>query len=45
MKHLTYGLPQLNLDSKTKTPAVAFGDSEKEHQVVFRGGELVQVGT
>ncbi|CAM9118714.1 unnamed protein product [Sphacelaria rigidula] len=42
VKHLTAGLPQLNLDSKTKTPPVAFGAAENEHQVIFREGELLQ---
>lgn len=43
LKHLTAGLPQLNLDGKTKTPEVAFGKAEQEHIVVFREGELLQV--
>lgn len=43
LKHLTAGLPQLNLDGKTKTPEVAFGKAEQEHMVVFREGELLQV--
>lgn len=43
LKHLTAGLPQLNLDGKTKTPEVAFGKAEQEHVVVFREGELLQV--
>lgn len=42
-KHLTAGLPQLNLDGKSKTPMVAFGKSEQEHVIVFREGELLQV--
>lgn len=43
VKHLTVGLPQLDLNGKTKTPAVAFGKAEQEHVVIFRGGELLQV--
>lgn len=43
LKHLTEGLPQLNLSSKTKTPAVAFGVAEMEHEVIFCQGELLQV--
>lgn len=43
LKHLTAGLPQLNLDGKAKTPLVAFGPSELEHLIVFREGELLQV--
>ena len=43
LKHLTAGLPQLNLDGKAKTPEVAFGKAEQEHVVVFREGELLQV--
>lgn len=43
LKHLTEGLPQLNLESKAKTPAVAFGKAEKEHVVISRQGELLQV--
>lgn len=43
LKHLTAGLPQLNLDSKTRTPAVAFGAAENEHLVIIRQGELLQV--
>lgn len=43
LKHLTFGMPQLNLESKAKTPAVAFGASEQEHFVIFREGELLQV--
>lgn len=33
----------MNLDGKTKTPAVAHGESEKEHLVIVREGELLQV--
>ncbi|CAM9299534.1 unnamed protein product, partial [Choristocarpus tenellus] len=40
--HLTLGLPQLNLDSKAKTPSVAFGDDQDEHKVLFREGELLR---
>lgn len=43
LKHLTAGLPQLNLDGKSKTPTVAFGMAEQEHVIVFREGELLQV--
>lgn len=43
LKHLTAGLPQLNLDGKSKTPKVAFGEAEQEHLIVFREGELLQV--
>ena len=43
LKHLTAGLPQLNLDGKSKTPTVAFGEAEQEHVIVFREGELLQV--
>ena len=43
LKHLTAGLPQLNLDGKAKTPEVAFGKAEQEHVVVLREGELLQV--
>lgn len=43
LKHLTAGLPQLNLDGKSKTPKVAFGEAEQEHVIVFREGELLQV--
>ncbi|KAG5175481.1 putative DNA-directed RNA polymerase I subunit RPA1 [Tribonema minus] len=42
LQHLTAGLPQLNLDAKTKTPAVAFGEQWQEHRVVIREGELLQ---
>eukprot|EP00903_Cladosiphon_okamuranus_P015157 g14015.t1 len=42
LKHLTAGLPQLNLDGKSKTPSVAFGEAEQEHVIVFREGELLQ---
>lgn len=43
LKHLTAGLPQLNLDGKSKTPKVAFGEAEQEHLIIFREGELLQV--
>ncbi|CAM9184875.1 unnamed protein product [Hapterophycus canaliculatus] len=42
LKHLTAGLPQLNLDGKSKTPKVAFGEAEQEHLIIFREGELLQ---
>jgi DNA-directed RNA polymerase I subunit RPA1 len=34
-------LPPLNLDSKARTPATAFGEEHLEHEVVFRSGELL----
>lgn len=43
LRHLTKGLPQLNLDGKSRTPKVAFGEAEQEHIIVFREGELLQV--
>ncbi|CBJ30250.1 RNA polymerase 1-4 RNA polymerase I large subunit [Ectocarpus siliculosus] len=42
LRHLTKGLPQLNLDGKSRTPKVAFGEAEQEHVIVFREGELLQ---
>jgi DNA-directed RNA polymerase I subunit RPA1 len=42
LRHLSAGLPPLNLDFKAKTPAVAFGVDQEEHEVVVRGGELVR---
>jgi hypothetical protein len=33
LKHLTTGLPQLNMNGKTKTPAAAFGAHWHEHEV------------
>ena len=42
LQHLSAGLPPLNLDFKAKTPAVAFGVDQEEHEVVIRGGELVR---
>ena len=42
LRHLTAGLPPLNLDFKAKTPAVAFGADQEEHEVMVRGGDLVR---
>ena len=42
LRHLTAGLPPLNLDFKAKTPGAAFGLDQEEHEVVIRGGELVR---
>lgn len=42
LQHLTDGLPQLNMDSKAKTPAVAFGEDWEEHEVLIRQGELLR---
>jgi len=42
LRHLTPGLPQLNLLSKTKMSASAYGDEAQEHIVVIREGELLQ---
>lgn len=42
LQHLSEGLPPLNLDFKAKTPAVAFGVDQEEHEVVVRGGDLIR---
>ncbi|CAM9947259.1 unnamed protein product, partial [Discosporangium mesarthrocarpum] len=42
LRHLTLGLPQLNAEGKAKMPAVAFGDEQEEHKVLFREGELLR---
>jgi len=34
-------LPPLHLDGKTRTPPTAFGNTEMEHKIVFRFGELL----
>ena len=34
-------LPPLQLDSKARTPATAFGAEHNEHEVIIRGGELL----
>lgn len=42
LRHLTAGLPPLNLDFKAKTPAAAFGADQEEHAVMIRGGDLLR---
>lgn len=42
LKLLTKGLPPLNLDSKAKIKGDLYGNSNAEHIVVFRDGELLQ---
>lgn len=42
LQHLCrHPLPQVSLDSKARTPAVAFGAEHGEHEVVIRQGELL----
>lgn len=42
LKMLTKGLPPLNLDSKAKIKGDLYGNSNAEHIVIFRDGELLQ---
>lgn len=42
LKLLTKGLPQLNLNSKAKIKGDLYGNSNAEHIVIFRDGELMQ---